>query len=83
MWFILLFAFCGLGISIAFEIHIKGRDNILTRSGQELINSSTGRHATRLFGITTGWLYSLVALALLFLLASLAFNLLLLLFGLS
>lgn len=82
MWFILLFAFCGLAIPIAFEIHVRGRDNILTRSGQELIDSSVGRRVTRLFGITTGWLYSLVALALLFLLIPIVFNLLLLLFGL-
>ena len=40
MWFILLFAACTMAIPIAFEIHYKGSDNILNRSGREILNRS-------------------------------------------
>jgi hypothetical protein len=69
MWFILLFALCGLAIPIAIEIHARGRDNILARSSRDLIRSRAGKALGELLGQTYGWLHSLVALTLLFLFA--------------
>lgn len=68
MWFILLFAVCGLAIPIALEIHTRGSDNILTRSSRDLARSTVGRQVVRITGATSGWANSLVALAVLFLL---------------
>lgn len=68
MWFILLFAVCGLAIPIALEIHVRGANNILARSGEDLARSAVGQKLTRATGATVGWANSLLALAVLFLL---------------
>jgi hypothetical protein len=39
MWFILLFAACTTALPIVLEVHYKGSDNILTRSGEEIRRS--------------------------------------------
>ncbi len=51
MWFILLFAASTLIIPIAFEIHYKGRDNILTRSGKELLELGWVKAIRDFFGV--------------------------------
>lgn len=68
MWFVVLFAVCGLAIPIALEIHARGRDHILTRSSQDLVRSRAGRALATLLGQGVGWIHSLAALAVLFLL---------------
>jgi len=82
MWFILLFAICGLAVPIALEIHVRGKDNILTRSGSDLARSAIGRKLARTTGVTAAWINSLVALAALFALGWVALRLLSWLFGL-
>ena len=76
MWFILLFTVCALAIPIAIEIHVKGSDNILSRSGKELLQSPVGKEMKRWFRLTKDWTYSLFALGLLFAIAVIAFKLL-------
>jgi len=76
MWFILLFTVCALAIPIALEIHVKGSDNIISRSGEELLHSRVGKTLGRLFGLTKDWAYSLFALGMLFAFAVIAFKLL-------
>jgi hypothetical protein len=66
MWFILLFAICGLAIPIAIEIHVRGKDNILTRSGSDLAQSTLGRKLAWITGSTASWINALVALVILF-----------------
>ena len=82
MWFILLFAICGLAIPIALEMHVRGSDNILTRSSRDLARSAVGRRVSRISGATAGWANSLVALAFLFFLAWAALSVLSWLLGL-
>jgi hypothetical protein len=82
MWFILLFAICGLAIPIALEIHIRGKDNILTRSDSDLARSAVGRKLAQATGATASWINSLVALAVLFMLGWAALQLLSWLLGL-
>lgn len=50
MWFILLVAACVMAIPIAFEVHYKGPDNILARSGKEFIESRVLRRVRGLLG---------------------------------
>ncbi|MBN8801051.1 hypothetical protein [Stenotrophomonas acidaminiphila] len=76
MWFILLFAVCGLAVPIALEIHVRGKDNILTRSGSDLARSAIGRKLARATGVTAAWINSILALAALFALCWAAFRLL-------
>jgi hypothetical protein len=58
VWFILLFTICALAIPIAMEIHVKGSDNILTRSGQELLRSRAVRRVAGLLGLTRDWIFA-------------------------
>jgi hypothetical protein len=48
MWFIILFAASGLGLQVAFDVARSGRNNILTRSGEEIRNSRLMSHFKRL-----------------------------------
>ena len=68
MWFILLFAICGLAIPVVLEIYVRGDDNILSRSGSDLARSTLARNLTRVTGITVGWVTSLVVLVFVFVL---------------
>lgn len=66
MWFVLLFAICCLAIPIALEIHVRGKDNILTRSGSDLAQSAVGRRLGLITRASASWLNALAALAILF-----------------
>ena len=63
MWFILLFALSALAIPVALEVSLKGSDNILSRSGAELVDSELGRRIARTFGLTKGWVYGVALLS--------------------
>jgi hypothetical protein len=49
MWFILLVAACVMSIPIAFEIHHKGSDNILVRTGKEILDAPLLKNFRGLF----------------------------------
>ncbi len=67
MWFILIFALSTLAIPIAFEIHHRGRDNILTRSGEELLRLSWVRGVSRFFGEVRAWTVAVVVMVIAYL----------------
>ncbi|KPC53734.1 hypothetical protein [Amantichitinum ursilacus] len=57
MWFILLFMLVGFAIPLAAEIHVKGRDNLLTRMGEQIVHSDAGERVRQTVGIGASWVY--------------------------
>lgn len=64
MWFIILFAVCCLAIPVSLEIHARGHDNILVRSGRDLADTRLGLLIKVVLGQTISWIHSLAALSL-------------------